>query len=188
MKILKNTLLVILVAIIALAAIGMFLPREYKVERSVVIQAPVDVVFDQVNDLKKNEAWSPWDDPTMVITYSAVTVGEGASSHWTSQDMGNGSQTIEESVTNQSIRTHLDFGSMGTAKAHWYFVPNEDGIKTTQAMTGDQGLNPFKRYFTLMVDKMIGPQFEKGLAALKAVSEAKASEMEMENLLEPEVE
>lgn len=175
MKILKNIVIALAVLFALLAAIGLLLPSAYKVERSVTIQAPVEVVFDQVNDLRKNEAWSPWKDPTMTITYSEPSAGKGASSTWTSKDMGNGTQTIEESVPNSTIDIHLDFGSMGTAKAKWIFAQEGDAVKVTQQMYGDQGMNPVKRYMNLMMDKMVGPYFEKGLASLKQVSEAKAA-------------
>lgn len=180
MNIIKNIILGIIVLVVVLAGIGMLLPSAYKVERSTVIQAPAEVVFDQVNDLKKNEAWSPWKDPTMKITYGPITAGKGAVSSWESKDMGNGTQTIEESVPNQSIQTNLDFGKMGTAKAHWTFTPEGEGVKVTQGMTGDQGKNPVKRYFGLMMDKMIGGKFEAGLASLKQVSEARAAEIKTE--------
>jgi ribosome-associated toxin RatA of RatAB toxin-antitoxin module len=177
MRIVKKIVLGLIILIAVFMGIGLLLPSGYKVERSTVINAPAEVVFDQVNDLKKNEAWSPWKDPTMRITYGPVTAGKGASSSWTSKDMGSGTQTIEESVPQSSIRTHLDFGDMGQAKAHWSFVPEGEGVKVTQGMSGDQGMNPVKRWFGLMMDNMIGPYFEKGLASLKQVSEARAAEL-----------
>ena len=180
MRIIKNIILGLIVLIAVLALVGLLLPRTYKVERSVTIQAPADLVFDLVNDLKKNEAWSPWKDPTMTITYSEPSAGVGASSTWKSKDMGNGTQTIEESVPNSSIRLNLDFGGMGTAKADWIFAPEGEGVKVTQQMSGDQGMNPVKRYMALMMDKMIGPYFERGLASLKQVSEQKAAALQAE--------
>lgn len=180
MNFLKKAFFAIVILIVVALGIGFLLPSAYKVERSIVIQAPVELIFEQVNDLKKNEAWSPWKDPTMKITYSENTVGMGAVSNWESKDMGNGSQTIEESVPNTSIRTYLDFKEMGHAYAHWSFVQEGEGVKVTQGMTGDQGMNPVKRYFGLMIDKMIGPQFEKGLASLKQVSETLAAAQKAE--------
>lgn len=175
MKVLKNVVLALIV-LIALVAVGGFLiPSGYRVERSVMVQAPVEVVFDQVNDLRKNEAWSPWKDPTMQITYSPNSAGKGATSSWESENMGRGSQTIEESVPSKSIDIFLDFKEMGTARAHWTFEESGEGVKVTQAMTGDAGMNPMKRYLNLAMDKMIGPHFERGLASLKEVSEAEAA-------------
>lgn len=180
MGIIKKIVIGLAIVIVIFLGIGMLLPATYKVERSTRINAPIDLVFDQVNDLKKNEAWSPWKDPTMKITYSPVTAGKGASSSWTSDNMGAGSQTIEESVPGSSITTHLDFGSNGTAKAHWSFVQEGEAVKVTQGMTGDQGANPVKRWLGFFMDKMIGKYFDQGLASLKQVSEKLAADQKAE--------
>jgi hypothetical protein len=180
MRIVKNIVIILVVLIALLAVIGFMLPKDYKVERSTTIQAPAEVVFEQVNDLKKNEAWSPWKDPEMTVTYSPNTAGKGASSSWKSKKMGNGSQTIEESNPPSSLRTHLDFGAQGTAKVDWSFVQEGEATKVTQTMTGEQGNNPIKRWFGLVMDKMIGGYFEQGLADLKKVSETQAAALKAE--------
>ncbi len=182
MKIVKNIVIGLIVLIVALAAIGFMLPSSYKVERSVSIVAPSDVVFEQVNNLKKNEAWSPWmaNDPSVQITYTGPEAGKGAVSSWTSKKSGNGSQTIEESIPGQSITTFLDFKDMGTANGHWTFVQEGEATKVTQQMTGDSGKNPFKHLMNLAMDKMLGGYFEKGLASLKTVSEKRAAEVKAE--------
>ena len=181
MKIVKNVLYGLVALIVLLTAVGLVaLPRVTKVERSLVIQAPADVIFDQVNDLKKNEAWSPWKDPEMTLTYGAITVGKGATSTWASKKMGNGTMTISESVPASSIDVDLDFGSMGGAKAVWTFVSSAEGVKVTETMTSDAGMNPMKRWMGLMTEKMVGPYYERGLASLKQVSETRAAELKTE--------
>ncbi|MDB5048206.1 MAG: hypothetical protein JWO30_1277 [Fibrobacteres bacterium] len=180
MKILKNIILALIILMVALAVIGLLLPRMSNVSRSTVIQAPAEVIFTQVNDLKKNEAWSPWKDPTMKLTYGPVTEGKGAVSSWVSKGMGSGTMTIEESVPYSAINIGLDFGGMGKSKALWTFVPESDGIKVTEVMVNDAGNNPVRRWMNLMSEKWIGPYFEKGLAALKQVSETRAAEVEKE--------
>jgi hypothetical protein len=181
MKILKNIVFGIVVLVVLLAVVGLvFIPAKSNVTRSTVIQAPADVIFDQVNDLKKNEAWSPWKDPTMRITYGAVTEGKGATSSWTSKHMGNGTMTIEETVPSSAININLDFGSMGSAKALWSFAPEGENVKVTETMASDAGMNPAKRWMSLMSDKMMGPYFDKGLAALKQVSESRAAQLKTE--------
>jgi hypothetical protein len=179
-KIIKNLIIIAIVLIAIMAVIGFLLPRVTSVTRATVIQAPAEVIFDQVNDLKKNEAWSPWKDPTMKLTYGPVTEGKGAQSSWTSKDMGNGTMTIAESTPPSSLNIDLDFGKMGTAKALWAFAPEGDGVRVTETMTSDAGNNPAKRWMGLMTDKMVGPMFEKGLAALKTVSENRATAIKAE--------
>lgn len=182
MKALKKILFALFVFAALLGAGGFLLPRDYKVERSVSIAAPTELVFEQVNDLRKTEAWSPWkaEDSTMSITYGPVTVGAGASSSWESKKMGNGTQTIEESVPGRSVKTFIDFRERGNARGLWTFSEEGGSVKVTQAMLGDMGANPYKRYMGFMVDKMVGPYFEKGLASLKQVSEAQAASYEAE--------
>lgn len=182
MKIVKTILFGIAAVIALVAVVGFMLPSTYKVERSLVINAPADVVFEQVNDLQKNANWSPWDDedPTMKVTYGTTTVGVGASSSWESEKSGSGTMTIEESVPAQKIVLNLDFHGMGGGKAHWTFTPEGEGTKVTEDMTGDQGKNPFKHVMNLMMDKFIGPYFERGLASLKTVSEKVAADQKAE--------
>jgi uncharacterized protein YndB with AHSA1/START domain len=178
MRIVKIILIALVALIAVLAGIGFMLPSGYKVERSVTVSAPPEIVFEQVNNLKKNEAWSPWmkNDPTIKTTYSGPEAGVGAKSSWTSEHSGNGSQTIEESVPNQSITTFLDFGEMGNAKGIWTFSQEGEGTKVTEAMVGDSGKNPFKHLMNLALDKMIGKYFEQGLASLKTVAEKQAAD------------
>ena len=148
---------------------------EYNLDRSIVIKAPVAVVFENVNNLKKNEAWSPWmaEDPTMKVTYNDIAAGVGASSSWTSEDSGEGSQTIAAVEANKKITTDLDFGEMGVAQAFWTFEETGEGVKVTWAFRsvpkgfGDQ-------IFGLMIDSVLGESYEKGLAKLKEVSEAQS--------------
>lgn len=182
MKIVKNIIIAIIVLAVILAAVGFMLPSAYKVERSVVVNAPAEVVFDQVNDLKKNEAWSPWkaSDPSIQVSYGAITAGKGASSSWTSKKMGEGSMTIEESVPAQSLTIDLDFKGQGGGKALWSFTPEGEGVKVNEAMVGDLGKNPYKHLFGLVMDKMLGKYFENGLASLKTVSEQRAAEVKSE--------
>ncbi len=182
MNIFKKIIMGLFAVLVLLALIGLVLPSSYKISRSISIQAPSDVVFDQVNDLAKNEAWSPWKekDPTMKITLGAITAGKGASTSWTSKKMGEGSQTIAESVPNRSIKLDLDFKGMGTAAAFFDFVAEGEAVKVTQSMTSDAGMNPVRRWFNLFADKMMGPIFEKGLTNLKQVSEVRAAALKVE--------
>lgn len=182
MRIIKKIVVALIVLIVVLAGIGFMLPSAFKVERSVTIAAPADVVFDQVNDLKKNEAWSPWmkNDPSLQISYSGPEAGKGATSSWTSKKSGNGSQTITESVPGKSIATFLDFHEMGTAQGAWTFSEEGGNTKVTQSMSGDAGKNPFKHLMNLAMDKMLGKYFEQGLNSLKDVSEKRAAEVQAE--------
>ncbi len=173
MKIIKGILIALLVLIVVLGVVGIFLPSEYRVERSVVIDAPMETVFSNVNTVSKHELWSPWkdEDPSMKFTFNDIPAGEGASYSWTSDNMGEGSLTIIESIQNKGIKTDLDFGEMGAANGYYTFSKVDGGVKVVQGFTGDAGYNIPERYVNMFMDSMVGPMFEKGLAKLKVLSE-----------------
>jgi len=174
MRILIKLLIGLAIIVGLLAAIGLLLPSSFTLDRSTTIDAPAKVVFDQVNDIKKWEAWSPWAaaDPSMKTTYGEKTVGLGASSSWTSDEMGNGSMTFSESVANKSIKNNLDFGPQGTAVGNWKFDEADGKTNVTWGFSTDLGMNPIGRYMgKFMMEGMIAPQFEQGLESLKNVAE-----------------
>jgi hypothetical protein len=173
MKTLKVVTIVLVTLVLVFVGGGLVMPRGYRVERSERIQAPVEVVFSQVNDLRKWEGWSPWKaaDPTMKITYSDQPVGQGGSYSWKGNGAGEGTLTILGSVDLSRIETKIDFGELGGSSGSWDFT-YEDGI--TSVVWGFSGENPglFGGWLTLMMDGMVGPQFEEGLRRLKKVAEA----------------
>lgn len=171
----KKTIVGSIVILIAFSLIGYLLPAKYEATRTIQIVAPVEVVFDYVNNLSKNEAWSPWlaADPEMKITYNTVPAGVGARYDWDGLRSGKGAALITESVMNEKIEMDLDFGEDGVANGFWTFNVNGDTVAATWGMRSDAGMNPLARYFGLMMDRMVGPHFEDGLTRLKKVSEEK---------------
>lgn len=166
--------LIVLLVILALASF--LLPREIRVERKTVIDAPTDEVFPYVNALQKTEAWSPWieRDPDIQLTYSGPNDGVGNKVSWTSEhpEVGSGSQEIVESNPNDWVASVLDFGPMGTADAYFELTAVADAqTEITWGFTMDAGLNPIERYMGLMMDRWVGGDYEAGLARLKALAE-----------------
>ena len=177
MKALKRIFIGLLVIIIVAVAASFFLPSEVHVERSTEIGAPAKVVFAQINDLKKWEQWGPWyeKDPNIKGEYSGPEAGVGATYSWESdhKEVGEGSVTITESVEGQSIKTSLDFMKEGKATGDFIFEAVEENVtKVTWSMDADMGMNPIGKFMGLMMDKMVGPDFEKGLANLKSYTES----------------
>jgi len=182
MKIVKGIILT-LVILIAIAAIAGFVsPSHVHVERSRIIKAPSSVIHGQINDLKNWTKWSPWHkiDTAMKIEYNSIASGAGAGYKWTSnnKNVGSGDMTITSS-SKDSIVTAMNFMDQGVATANFIFSKpdnSEDSstseTKITWTMDMDMGLNPIGRIFGLFMDKMVGPDFEKGLNSLKEVSEA----------------
>jgi len=171
LKILLILLIIIGVAIGLLMIWGSTQPEQVTLERSIVIDAPPDVVFNEVNDLKTWDSWSSWNlnDPTMQISYSGSESGEGMVSTWTSENSGSGSQTITESSPNSSIKTELDFGQDGAARSTWEFEEMDGGTEVTWGFIMDTG-NAFSRAMVSLffdAEKLIGPDYDESLANLK---------------------
>ncbi|HRY32846.1 MAG TPA: SRPBCC family protein [Bacteroidales bacterium] len=174
MKALKTIGLIVLIIIALIVIIALFLPRKVHVERSLVINASGVVLFDQVNNLKNWDNWSPWHhlDSAMQVYYLGPPSGEGAVYHWESKnpDVGTGKMIIKKSVPYESVVIDLDF-TQSIAEMHMNFNPEGDNVKVVWSMDADMGRNPLKRYLGLFMEKWIAPDFEKGLQNLKDYSE-----------------
>jgi len=162
--------------IIVLVAIAYILPGSVKVQRETVINATPGEVFALVNSYKDFNQWSPWyeKDPDGEYRIEGPEQGVGARMTWASDmpDVGSGSQEIVESVPDQLVRTKLDFGDMGNANAFFAIEPQgEDSTHLVWGFDTDLGYNPISRYFGLMFERWIGPDYEQGLAKLKSLAE-----------------
>lgn len=170
--ILAGAVIVIVIFLIIVA----LQPSEYRVVRSASIAAPPAAVFANVNELKKWEAWNPWGkiDPNMKLTYDGPPAGVGASYAWVgNREVGEGKATITESKPSESVRLKLEFFKPMAGVSDTLFTFKSQGNQTevTWDMTGKN--NFIGKAFCLFVsmDKMIGGQFEKGLADMKVVVE-----------------
>jgi hypothetical protein len=178
-KILLGAIVVIvLVCVIGCVVVAMQ-PSHYQVERSATINAPAPVVFAQVNDFHKWEAWSPWAkmDPNMKTTYSGSAAGTGAVYSWVgNSDVGEGRMTITDSVPSTSIKIKLEFLKpfAATNPTDFMFVTQGNQTQVKWTMSGEK--NFVMKGFTLFMnmDKMVGDDFEKGLAQMKTVAEKAA--------------
>jgi len=175
MKFIK-VILITLVCLVAIAAtIGFLSPSHVHVERSLAIKAPSEIIFSQVNILKNWKKWSPWYqmDTAMKMEYNEIPAGAGAGYKWSSTNskVGTGDMTITSS-TQDSISTAMNFMEHGIARAKFIFSKKDSTTKITWVMESDLGMNPIGRIFGLFMDKMLGPDFEKGLSNLKKVTEA----------------
>jgi effector-binding domain-containing protein len=170
----RKILIGIVGLVVLLLAIGFLLPRQSHVERTVSIDRPASLVFATVNSFQRFSEWSPWQelDPNMKVTMEGPRSGVGAKYSWSGNDkVGTGVQTIAESIENQSVTNDLDFGDMGLAKATLKLTPQAGGTQVTWMLDSDMGASPVGRYFGLMMDSMVGKDYERGLAKLKTVVE-----------------
>jgi len=174
---LKKILVVIAVVIIAFLIVVALQPADFNVTRSTTITAPAKVVFAQVNDLHKWDAWSPWAklDPAMKQTHEGASAGTGAVYSWTgNKQVGEGRMTITESRTNELIRIKLEFlkpfASINTTE--FTFKPEGSQTTVNWSMRGTNNFMAKAFCIFMNMDKMVGGDFEKGLAQMKSVAEA----------------
>ncbi len=174
---LKKILLVLVLAVVAFIIVAALQPPEFRVERTASIAAPPAVVFAQVNDFHRWGEWSPWEklDPAMQKTYGGPVAGTGATYHWAgNKQVGEGNMEILTSQPNDRVRINLEFLKPFAAKNITEFTFRPEGNQTlvTWSMTGPKNFLAKAMGIFLSMDKMIGGDFDKGLANLKSVSEA----------------
>jgi hypothetical protein len=172
----------ILMALAAIVAVLIVIvaaqPSDFRITRSGIMRTPAAAVFEQVNDLRKWHEWSPWAkiDPNVKNTYEGPASGTGAVMSWTSDNkqVGEGRMTIIESHPVSLIRINLEFFKpfKGTNTSEFSFKQEGDEMVVTWTMRGKN--NFFGKAFGMIMNcnKMIGGQFEKGLANLKAIVES----------------
>ncbi|SFZ93922.1 effector-binding domain-containing protein [Flaviramulus basaltis] len=173
MKALKYILFLLLIAIIGLAIYIAIQPNSFEVKREHTINAPSAVVYNNVIDFKNWKDWLPWieADPTMEVTLGEQTKGVGGSQSWTGKD-GIGNMKTVEIDANKSIQQELQFDKYEPAKITWDFEPTTDGkTKVTWKMNNDKVPFIFKGFAAISggFDKMIGPDFERGLEKLDSI-------------------
>ena len=178
-KILLYGLAAIVLIITVFCVVVAMQPAHYTVERSTTINAPAPVVFAQVNDFHKWQAWSPWEkiDPNMKKEFSGAAAGNGAVYSWAgNNDVGEGRMTITDSRPSDLIKIKLEFVKPFTATNATDFIFTPQGNQTNVKWTMSGENNFVAKAFSMFMnmDKMVGTDFEKGLGQLKTVSEAAA--------------
>jgi hypothetical protein len=178
---LKKILIALAVIVVVFVAIVALQPSEFRVARSMTIAAPAQVVFAQVNDFHNWTAWSPWAklDPAMKQTYEGAPAGIGAVYTWAgNKEVGEGRMTIIESRPSDLIRIKLEFFKpfAGTSITEFTFKPEGNQTAVTWSMSGKNNFMAKAFHLFMNMDKMIGDDFDKGLANLKSVAEAAAKQ------------
>jgi hypothetical protein len=150
-------------------------PGKFTISRSRTVAAPPYIVHAYVNDFRRWQEWSPWEklDPTMKKDLKGAPDGVGAQYHWAgNKQVGEGEMTILETKPGQSVTILLEFLKpwKATNMAQFNFTPNGTGTNVTWTMTGTNGF--MAKLFGLFtdMDKMIGPDFERGLFTLDTVT------------------
>jgi uncharacterized protein YndB with AHSA1/START domain len=148
----------------------------YTVQRSTTVQAPPGRLFEQVEDFHRWPAWSPWEelDPAMQRTYGGPAKGVGSTYAWSgNRKAGRGRMEITDVDDPTRVVVWLDFLKpfKSSSVTTFTFAPEGDGTRVTWTMAGPRTLGlKIMGIFTSM-DKLVGPDFEKGLSRLKALAE-----------------
>jgi len=176
---LKIALIVLLVLVVGFVVVVSLRPSDFRVSRSATITAPPEAIFAQVNDFHLWEAWSPWAkmDPEAKNSFEGPTSGNGAIFRWKGNSkVGEGSMTILDSQPSDLIRIKLEFLKpfAATNTAEFTFKPQGNQTLVTWSMSGKNGFMGKAIGLFMDCDKMIGGQFEKGLASIKSLVEAPA--------------
>ncbi len=175
MKIFWKVLVAIVVLLVGLALGSLLLPSKWKVERSMVMDAPATVIYPWVSNFKTG--WPQWcafdrEDPDIRYSYSGPEEGVGAARSWTSKKMEDGSQSITAANPASGVEFQLKMASTGfVLNGRIGFEPAGNSTKVTWTDWGELGFNPLYKYMALAMDKMMGPTFEKSLAQLKQKAE-----------------
>ena len=172
----KRILQLIVLAIVLLAGFAATRPDTFRLERSIDIKAPPEKIFSLIDNFKNWAAWSPWEklDPALKRTYSGPESGKGAAYAWEgNNDVGAGRMEIVESSPSSKVGIKLDFTRPFEAhnRTEFTLAPSGDTTKVTWAMSGP---NPFFARLIqifMSMDKMVGGDFERGLANMKAQAE-----------------
>jgi Polyketide cyclase / dehydrase and lipid transport len=169
-----------LLILIVLAAFLLFVsrkPNEFALSRSTVIAAPATEIFPWINNMKRFNQWNPWAnvDPTSTMTYSGPEEGPNASHSWMGKKVGEGSMTLSQQTPPTDVAFALEFLKPFRASniASFNLEPSGAQTKVTWTMTGRNSF--FNKLFQTFVsmDKMVGKDFDKGLASLKQLVESR---------------
>ncbi|MDX6770350.1 MAG: SRPBCC family protein [Elusimicrobiota bacterium] len=168
---------VIAVVIVAVLLFAASRPDSFRVERRVFIKAAPEKVFPYLEDPKKTTEWSPWEkkDPALKKTFSGATKGKGAVYEWEgNNEVGAGRLEITEVVPNAKVVMDLRFLRPMKAEntAAYAVAPKDGGCEVAWSIEGPMPFVSKVMFLFMDMDKMVGGEFEKGLADLKALAEA----------------
>ncbi len=169
-------LLVIAVAIAAVLIYAATKPDAFRIQRSLTIAAPPEKIFPHLNDYRAWQAWSPYEkkDPAMKRTFSGPATGPGATYEWDGdKNVGKGRIEITEVSPNAHIAFNLDMLKPFEAhnKGEFTLEPQGNTTVVTWAMYGRSPYLAKIMHVFFSMDRMVGGDFESGLASLKAIAE-----------------
>ena len=173
---------VVIAVVLPVAAVLVLAARKsdtFRIERAAAIKAPPDRLFALINDFHNWTSWSPWEkmDPAMKRSYGGASAGKGAVYEWEgNKKVGKGRMEIVDVVPSRAVTIKLDF--LKPFEAHntaaFTLAPQGDATLVTWAMYGPLPYIGKVMHVFMNMDRMVGKDFEAGLANLKAAAERPA--------------
>jgi uncharacterized protein YndB with AHSA1/START domain len=168
--------IVLAIAIAIVLILAATKPDTFSVQRAIVVKAPPQQIFVAISDFHRWTSWSPWEnkDPAMQRTYSGAASGKGAVYAWEgNKNVGSGRMEILEASAPSKIVIKLDFLKPFEAHntAEFTMLPQGDVTNVTWLMHGPAVFMSRVMQVFMNLDKMIGKDFETGLANLKTLTE-----------------
>ena len=167
---------VLAIAIAVVLILAATKPNTFRMQRMATVRAPPERIFSLLSDFHQWGAWSPWEnkDPAMKRSFSGAASGVGAVYAWEgNKNVGKGRMEILEASVPSKIVIKLDF--LAPFEAHntteFTMLPQGDGTEVTWVMHGPASLMSKVMQVFFSMDKMVGKDFEAGLANLKRATE-----------------
>lgn len=180
MRVLKKILFIVVIIFAALLILALILPRQYSVQRNVVINQPKAVVFEFVKFLENQDYYSSWAnlDPEMKKEYRGEDGMVGFISAWDSKvpDVGRGEQEITGILEGERIDFELRFFEPFQSTDHAYIITKSVNDSTTSVTWGFEGIMPYPMNLMLpfmKMEEMLGKDLQDGLDKLKIILEEK---------------
>ncbi|MBB4014845.1 SRPBCC family protein [Niveibacterium umoris] len=176
MRILIRLMAGLALVAVLLVCVGWFLPARYAVSRTVMFASPPEKIWPLIESPREWARWTVWNqrDPAMKMRYSGAERGAGAAWAWESHSEGNGRMTFTAADAPRRLAYRLEFPDFegGTNTGELLLVPDGKGTRVTWSMQGEMGGNPILRWFGLLMDRMVGPDFDGGLARLRTLADS----------------
>lgn len=176
-KALKIIGIIILLAIAFVLIAGLFVPKEYHLEKDITINASRDKVWSHINSLQQLEKWSPWaaKDPAMKVKHEGLEGAIGSVYKWDgNKEVGEGSQTLTKVQPPDKVESHLHFIKPFEGEADAFINLSESGNVTKVTWGFDTKYAYPMNVMQLFVDmdEMMGKEYNAGLAKLKQICES----------------
>ena len=176
MKLLKWTGIILSILLALFLILGIVMSKEFKVEKNTTIPASSSTVYNILNDISLQGKWNPWltEDKSMKVNYSENTIGKGAAYTYTSDDFGNGSEVITNSIPNKQVDLEIAFEGGDPAKVQYLITPMKNESELTWIFSGKMSYP--MNVFNPIMKWQIGKSMKKGLSNITQLAEARWKE------------